>query len=449
MWSWVYFLSFCSLSLAQSNYEGHKIVRVIPADDNHMRVLRDMGGQLGYELDFIRNIHNVGRPGDLIVAPENLDKTLNYLNDAQVPNEILVNNFERVVRRERRALGQAPNEYEDDPTLIGKKYLPFDKQMEILGRIVARNPRKTRLEQIGVSTEGRPIKAIWIGYPSNRTKTILWIDAGIHAREWIAPATAMYAIWHLVNDKIYTTLLHHIDIVIVPNVNPDGYEYSRLHERLWRKTRSKTGAVTCYGVDANRNFPFHFGQEGVSNQSCSEIYCGTNAESEPEVRAVVNALRKYSSRIGGYLTLHSYGQDILYPWGHTANRTEQYPPDVADLVSMGNRMAAAIRSVNGTIYTVTNSGSGFYPASGASDDWAKSIGIKYSYTIELSPRTSYYGFELPNNFIERVARETLKGMLELGKSFVKKTKSTTGEILRAKLNDGEINSKLRSQGRQG
>jgi len=46
----------------------------------------------------------------------------------------------------------------------------------------------------------------------------------------------------------------------LPSANPDGYEYSRDSDRLWRKTRSKTGSIVgCKGVDGNRNWDVNFG----------------------------------------------------------------------------------------------------------------------------------------------------------------------------------------------
>lgn len=45
-------------------------------------------------------------------------------------------------------------------------------------------------------------------------------------------------------------------------------------------------------------------------------------------------------------------------------------------------------------------------AAGASDDWAKSIGIKYSYTVELRD-TGRYGFILPAVYIEKTGEEAL------------------------------------------
>jgi len=35
---------------------------------------------------------------------------------------------------------------------------------------------------------------VQIGEESESSKPAIWIDAGIHAREWIAPATAVYII---------------------------------------------------------------------------------------------------------------------------------------------------------------------------------------------------------------------------------------------------------------
>lgn len=55
-------------------------------------------------------------------------------------------------------------------------------------------------------------------------------------------------------------------------------------------------------------------------------------------------------------------------------------------------------------YRVGPSGSLLYPAAGASDDYAKSIGIKYTYTIELRDE-GRYGFVLPASFIQSTAQE--------------------------------------------
>lgn len=66
-----------------------------------------------------------------------------------------------------------------------------------------------------------------------------------------------------------------------------------------------------------------------------------------------------------------------------------------------------MRRIGQQVYSVGPSGSLLYPAAGASDDWAKSIGIKYTYTVELRDN-GRYGFVLPASYIQPTAKEALQ-----------------------------------------
>ncbi|CAJ0583497.1 unnamed protein product, partial [Mesorhabditis spiculigera] len=140
--------------------------------------------------------------------------------------------------------------------------------------------------------------------------------------------------------------------------------------------------------------------------------------SEIEGRNLRNVLLARRANIKGYVTLHSYGENLLYPWGYNV-RT--YPSDVTDLINMGRAMSQAIQRVHGTRYAVANAADLLYPAAGASDDYAKSIGIKYVYTVELRPgendreNDEKYGFELPAAYIQRTGDEVFQGVLVLAR----------------------------------
>ncbi|KAK6057316.1 hypothetical protein COOONC_05170, partial [Cooperia oncophora] len=114
----------------------------------------------------------------------------------QSENDILVRNIEREVRRERRAL-VGPVDGEITLDIIQKKYLSFDDQMAFLFQISQRFPQISYVWHVATSSEHRNIYAIKIGYPSNVKKPILWIDAGIHAREWVTHSAALYLIWQV------------------------------------------------------------------------------------------------------------------------------------------------------------------------------------------------------------------------------------------------------------
>ena len=56
-------------------------------------------------------------------------------------------------------------------------------------------------------------------------------------------------------------LLRKNELWFIPVANPDGYEFTFDHERLWRKNlrdNNNDGQITVVdGVDPNRNFPNH------------------------------------------------------------------------------------------------------------------------------------------------------------------------------------------------
>lgn len=53
------------------------------------------------------------------------------------------------------------------------------------------------------------------------------MDGGIHAREWISPATVLYIIQQLVENRSETRdLTDKVNWYILPVINVDGYEYT-------------------------------------------------------------------------------------------------------------------------------------------------------------------------------------------------------------------------------
>ena len=82
------------------------------------------------------------------------------------------------------------------------KYHPLSAHQEWLKEI-KKNHRNVQLETIGKSFEGRDILLLKIC--KNRKcgqRPVYWIDAGIHAREWIGPAVLTYFVEVTNNNKL-------------------------------------------------------------------------------------------------------------------------------------------------------------------------------------------------------------------------------------------------------
>jgi hypothetical protein len=200
---------------------------------------------------------------------------------------------------------------------------------------------------------------------------------------------------------------------IMPVLNPDGYEYSHTHNRLWRKTRSTSNHPIyrhfCLGADPNRNYDARHGSTGSSSHPCSQTYGGTTPFTEPETRHQSNFVYSHRDTLKMYISFHSYSQMILLPFSHS----KQFAPDHKDLESVGQAGVKAIERTHGTQYRVGASAAILYTASGTASDWAyEKAGIKYSYTIELRD-TGTYGFLLPRNQIIPTGEETFNGLLAM------------------------------------
>lgn len=174
---------------------------------------------------------------------------------------------------------------------------------------------------------------------------------------------------------------------------------------------------------------------GSSNNPCSETYAGPRPFSEPETRALAAFITSLGDRVKAYISLHAYGQFVLFPHGHTAENA----PNFEVLNQVGNRTGQAISKRFGTAFTVGPPAvilckwpvaSLKYigierklhrnsiiadPTSGASQDWAYEQNISLSYTFELRDK-GQHGFILPADQIVPTARELLDGFIELVKA---------------------------------
>lgn len=109
-------------------------------------------------------------------------------------------------------------------------YWSFDEMMEYIDESVEENPEQVEKFFVANTTLGREnygLKFSLNGTVSGE-RPILFFDCGVHAREWIAPMQCMYIIHEFCDHPYdYMDILESVDLIVVPVVNPDGYEHSR------------------------------------------------------------------------------------------------------------------------------------------------------------------------------------------------------------------------------
>uniref|UniRef100_A0A8C5R2J8 Peptidase M14 domain-containing protein n=1 Tax=Leptobrachium leishanense TaxID=445787 RepID=A0A8C5R2J8_9ANUR len=210
------------------------------------------------------------------------------------------------------------------------------------------------------------------------------------------------------SDAVLQNVLRQVDIYVIPVLNVDGYIYTWTDERLWRKNRSPQGNGTCYGVDLNRNFDAQW-SIGASTNCSSLIYCGPEKASELETKGLVDLVQPLRPNVLSYLTIHSYGQYILFSYGYKKNESEHHQ----ELMDVANKAAAKILALHGKRYTIGSSSVVLYDTSGNSADWATDwANVKFSYTYELRDNGTH-GFLLPEDQIKDTCDENTLAVMSM------------------------------------
>ncbi|XP_017952843.2 carboxypeptidase O [Xenopus tropicalis] len=393
-------------------YDGDQVLKMIPQTLKHAQFMQGLIQE--WMLDLWKPVMveqiQAGREMHVRVPFSHLQEIKEKLLQNMLPYQILISDVQELVNR------NTPIETKMQKISLDNydytKYHPMDEIYDWMEQIQLKHRDLVTKHFMGSTYELRPIYYFKIGWPSDKPKKIIFMDCGIHAREWIAVAYCQWFVKEILsshsNNKLLTNVLKQVDFYVVPVFNIDGYIYSWTTERLWRKNRSPHNNATCYGVDLNRNFNSSWCSVGASRDCNSQTFCGSAPASEPETQAVANLMERTKSQILFYLTIHSYGQYILLPYGSTTNPSVNH----VEMTKVAEAAAAKMKEKHNIVYTVGSSSVVLYENSGSSCDWAGDIGIKFSYTFELRDNGTY-GFQLPAELIKPTCEETMTAVISM------------------------------------
>ena len=371
---------------------------------------------------------------DVLVSPEELSGVLKELKLAGARVNVVHNNVANFLdevddlltcdlhREKRGTKFNFPRFF--------KCYHSVDEQYTFLQELAKANPNKAETFSIGKSFQGQDLLAVRISnnLKSSHNKPMIWIDGGIHAREWIASTTALWIAGALLGEVDTLSVNHLLDtyqFVILPMSNPDGYRYSRMSRftRFWRKTRRPSGCKAtwplqklcdleqfwCKGIDPNRNFDAAFGTAGTTNDVCADTFPGDEAFSEKNTQAMRDFILANKNKLKLYLSYHSFAQVFLKPTGYKFT----FFPNSGVHETAGIAYTKAVEATHGYEYQTMTSME-FYPNSGSSADWVYLQGVVNSYSVELRGKIDgKHLWFLPKKEIQPCGEENFRGLVAL------------------------------------
>ncbi len=281
-------------------------------------------------------------------------------------------------------------------------YRTVEESDASLDSLAAQYPNLVSIRDIGDSylkstgIGGYDIRALVVENPAVAgDKAPLLLIGAIHAREYTTAETALRWIEELLaryqSDADARWLIDHRKIIVVPHMNPDGRK--RAETGLsWRRNVRPTCSTNpnSNGVDLNRNSSYFWSlPNGASTNTCSDTYKGTGPASEPEVQAIESLMATTfvdqrgpnqadaapDSAQGVFISLHSYTNIVLFPWGAQSTPA----PNLPGLQTLARKMGHFTRykvcqpPANGCLYAAT----------GTTDDYAYGVYGVASMTFEI------------------------------------------------------------------
>jgi hypothetical protein len=178
--------------------------------------------------------------------------------------------------------------------------------------------------------------------------------------------------------------------IIVPVVNPDGFNFSRedgqtrghgggfsgfnaSDAEFHRKNCTVASCVVNGGVDLNRNYGDLWGGPGASSNPAVETYRGTGPFSEPEAQNIRELIS--GRQVVMMITNHTFGNEILRQPGVFS---EGVTPDETLFKAVGDEMAAENGFANVFSYTIGDH-------VGTTDGWSYYTTGGLGYVIETGP----------------------------------------------------------------
>lgn len=395
-----------------NNFFGHHLLSVRIESQAHLKTLLDVKDNL--DLDFWSHAIREGHTGLVRVPPESMNEIVDVMESAGIQYHVNSDNLQSLVNEEKRLIApddaSATRGETASDLLDYSLYYSYNSVTKaLLGFAKVHSFLETQV--IGQTHDDNDIIAVKVA--SESELPIVLIDCGIHAREWITISACMYIINELVSRHqeraTDVSEIFNYEWRVIPCLNPDGYEFSRKSNRMWRKNRSvqySSNGTKCYGTDLNRNFDVSFCSTPEEADPCKETFCGKAPFSEPESHAFREYVTEFRNRIAFYFSFHAFGDLWLIPYGFRSER----PPDYDELMARANRAVSAIQEVSGTRYKTGSISSLLYIAPGTAVDWMYvKKGVRMSFTVEISSEKN--GFFLNQSNVIDVPKQAWVGVV--------------------------------------
>ena len=190
------------------SFIGHKVIRAQIVTKAQVDLCVKMLGKKEYDLwsEIV-----IGRDLDIHVAPAEETSLTNLLDSIGVQHRVMIADLQTQVTNTRMGTDGVNSPGLWSHSMDWTQYHPIEDMHSYMS-FLQDTYDFVCMESIGKSYEGSEMVIAKVCKGGCGNKPAMWIDGGIHAREWISPATVMWLLKELVeNHEAHPDLIENLD----------------------------------------------------------------------------------------------------------------------------------------------------------------------------------------------------------------------------------------------
>lgn len=175
-------------------------------------------------------------------------------------------------------------------------YHTYDEVVNLMKALEQQYPKYMKHEIIGKSLQGKDIYMFKVGNPNGGGRFMF--DGRVHGMEDCGTESGYAFIKWVLSDSSTEAqnVKNYNELFFIPGINIDSTRRQNMRREY------SDGTKVLYGVDMNRNGITGWGTSGSSDVNAAQDYRGKSGNSEPETKAVYDAIQKYKPKV--YMNVH-------------------------------------------------------------------------------------------------------------------------------------------------
>ncbi|XP_016140974.1 carboxypeptidase A6-like [Sinocyclocheilus grahami] len=171
-----------------NRYFGDQVLRIIPSSNTEVQAVKQLFQNLTVDLWKPNSAYMIQENSqvDVHVGRNKTQWLRRRLRQAHIHYEVLISNLQTEIEKQigHQTSRKRRSEFQYDYEV----YHPLEDIQSWMFEMNRTHPHLVELFSIGQSYEGRPLYVLQLGKRTRPFKKAVWIDCGVHAREWIGPA---------------------------------------------------------------------------------------------------------------------------------------------------------------------------------------------------------------------------------------------------------------------